>query len=83
MCRSVTCLVINAQNKADGKKVCNLSRFQELVQSKQADVVWVTENWLTSFVENKEILRSGYVISQRDWGSCAGGVLLAVKYLLD
>ena len=47
-CRSVTCLVINSQslksiNKADGKKLCNLSRFQELVQSEQANVVWVTE----------------------------------------
>ena len=59
--------------------MCNLSRFQELVQSEQADVVWVTETWLTSFVENKEILPSGYVIYRRDRGSRAGGVLLAVK----
>lgn len=83
-CRSVTCLVINAQslksiNKADGKKVCNLFCFQELVQSEQADVVWATETWLTSFVENKEILPSGYAIYRRDRGSRAGGVLLAVK----
>ncbi|XP_068739481.1 uncharacterized protein [Montipora capricornis] len=53
--------------------------LKELVQSEQADVVWVTETWLTSLVENKEILPSGYVIYRRDRGSHAGGVLLAVK----
>ena len=41
--------------------------------------MWVTETWLTSFVENKEILPSGYVIYRRNRGSHAGGVLLAVK----
>ena len=41
--------------------------------------MWVTETWLTSFVENKEILPSGYVIYRRDRGRRAGGVLLAVK----
>ncbi len=45
---SVRCLVINARNlvsshKSNGKHICHLSNFQNLVHSEQADVVWVTE----------------------------------------
>lgn len=43
-----TCLVLNArslksQHLLDGKKLCHISRFQELVYSESADLVWVTE----------------------------------------
>ena len=49
---AATCLVINARSlkslhKLNGKQVCNLARFQELVYAEAADLVWVTETWLT------------------------------------
>lgn len=82
---SATCVVINArslksQHMLDGNKLCNISRFQELVYSESADLVWVTETWLTKDIENTEILHNEYSIYRNDRESRAGGgVMLAVK----
>jgi exonuclease III len=57
-----------------------LSRFQELVYSKSADLVWVTETWLTKDIYNAEILPTGYSIYRKDRKMRnGGGVLLAIK----
>ena len=54
------CLVINARSlisshKLNGKQSCNLTNFQNLVHSEQADIVWVTETWSR---ETKNYLQS-------------------------
>ena len=59
----VNCLVINARNLksrhfVNGRKLCHLSCFQDLVYSEQVDLVWVTETWLTDDVHKCEILTS-------------------------
>ena len=80
-----TCLVINARSLkslhvTDDKQVCNLSRFQQLVYSESADMVWVTETWLTKDIHNTEILPTGYSIYRKDRKTRnGGGVLLAIK----
>ena len=80
-----TCLVINARSLkslhvTDDKQVCNLSRFQELVYSESADLVWVIETWLTKDIHNAEILPTGYSIYRKDRKTHnGGGVLLAIK----
>lgn len=59
--------------------MCNLSHFQELVYSENADLIWVTETWLASFAENSKILPTAYTIYQKDHEIHTGSVLLAVK----
>ena len=79
------CLVINARSlisshKLNGKQSCNLTNFQNLVYSEQADIVWVTETWLRDDIENSEILSwNDYTIYRKDRQTRAGGVLLALK----
>ena len=78
------CLVVNARSllnfhKKDGKQLCQLRNFQNLVYSEKADLVWVTETWLRDDVESYEILPWGYTIYRKDRKSRAGGVLLAIK----
>ena len=81
----VNCLVINARSLksrhiVNGRKVCHLSCFQDLVYSDQADFVWVTETWLTDDVDNCEILNNSYTIYRKDRITRQGdGVMLAVK----
>jgi hypothetical protein len=80
-----TCLVLNArslksQHVLDGKKFSHLSRFHELVYSEAADLVWVTETWLTKDVANTEILHDDYAIYRKDREPRTGGaVMVAVK----
>ena len=80
-----TCLVLNArslkgQHVFEGKKLCHVSRFQELVYSEAADLVWVTETWLTKDVANTEILHDDYAIYRKDREPrTGGGVMVAVK----
>ncbi len=79
------CIVINAPSLkslhvSEGKQICNLSRFQELVYSEAADLFWVTETWLNKDIVNAEILPHGYTIYRKDRETrSGGGVLLAVK----
>ena len=78
----INCLVVNARSlkslhKLNGKQVCN--RFQELVYSENADLVWVAETWLNKDIANMEILPTSYTLYRKDRASRAGGVLLAVK----
>ena len=42
----------------------------------------VTETWLTEYIFETEIIRTGHRIFRRDRGLCGGGVLLAVKHTL-
>ena len=80
-----TCLVLNArslksQHVFDGKKLCHLSRFQELVYSEATDLVWVTETWLTKDITSTEILHDDYAIDRKDREPrTRGGVMMAVK----
>ena len=82
---SVRCLVTNARSlvsshKSNGKHICHLTNFQNLVHSEQADVVWVTETWFRDDIDDAEILPWGdYVIYRKDRKTRAGDVLLAVK----
>ena len=72
--------LIKKQHVLDGKKLCHLSRFQELVYSEAADLVWVTETWLTKDVANTEILHDDYAIYRKDREPrTGGGVMVAVK----
>lgn len=74
------CCLKSLHKLPSGKQVCNLSRFHELVYAEDADLVWVTETWLTQDIENNELLPSGYNIYRKDRDLRAGGgVLLAVK----
>ena len=81
----VNCLVINAcslksRHFVNGRKLCHLSSFQDLVYSEQPDFVWVTETWLTDDVHNCEILNNSYYVYRKDWETRqGGGVMLAVK----
>ena len=55
------CLFINARSlissyRLNGKQSCHLTNFQNLLFSKQAGIVWVTETWLRDDIENSEIL---------------------------
>ena len=48
--------------------------------SEEADLVWVTETWLTDDVDNCEILNNSYTIYRKDRITRqGGGVMLAVK----
>ena len=81
----VNCLVINARSLksrhfVNGRKLCHLSCFQDLVYSEQADLVWVTETLLTDDVHNCEILNNSYSVYRKDRKTRqGGGVMLAVK----
>ena len=70
--------MLSFHNK-DGKQLCHLRNFQDLVYSEEADLVWVTETWLKDDVESSENLPWGYTIYRKDRRSRAGGVLLAIK----
>ena len=79
------CLAINARSlisshKLNGKQSCHLTNFQNPVYSEQADIVWVSETWLTDDIDNSEILPwNDYTIYRKDRQTRAGGVLLALK----
>ena len=73
------CLVVNARSllsfhKKDGKQLCHLRNFQDLVYSEEADLLWVTEIWLKDDIESSENLPWGYTIYRKDRKSRAGGV---------
>ena len=63
----------------ESNRFCNLTRFQELVYSENADIACVTETWLHKDIVNTEILPSEYIIIRKNRDSRAGGVLLAIK----
>ena len=70
---------LKSLHSINGKQTSNLTRFQELVFTEDADLTLVTETWLNSNISNTEILANNYEICRIDRGSRAGGVLLAVK----
>ena len=81
---SLNCLAINARSlksfhSVNGQQVSNLSRFQDLIYTENADLAFVTETWLHKDVENAELLPTEYEVFRKDRESRAGGVLLAVK----
>ena len=81
---SLNCLAINARSlksfhSINGQQVSNLSRFQNLIYTENADLVFVTETWLHRDIENVELLPTEYEVYRKDRESRAGGVLLAVN----
>ena len=71
---------LKSQHVSNGRKLCHLSRFQELVYSEPVDLVWVTETWLTKDIANTEILHDDYAIYRKDREPrTGGGVMVAVK----
>ena len=70
-----TCLLLksHSQHVLDRKKLCNLSRFQEVVYSEAVDLVWVTETWLTKDATNTGILHDDYAIYRKDREPRTGG----------
>ena len=81
---SLNCIAINARSlksshSVNGQQVNNLSRFQDLIYTENADLAFVTETWLHKDIESAELLPTEYEVYRKDRGSRAGGVLLAVK----
>ena len=80
-------LLINAQSLNSmnstgvrNDKTWNLHRFQDLVYSECADVVFVTETWLTGNILDTELLGQDYTIIRKDRiARRGGGVLIAVN----
>ena len=70
---------MKSSHSVNGQHTSNLTRFQELVYTEDADLAFVTETWLNKDISNTEILTNDYEIYRKDRGSRAGGVLLAVK----
>ena len=61
-------------------KTWNLHRFQDLVCSECANIVFVTETWLTGNILDTELLGQDYTIIRKDRiARHGGGVLIAVK----
>lgn len=54
--------------------------LQNLIYTKQVDLLCITEPWLTEQICNNEILPYGYNIFRRDRGSRGGGIPIAVSY---
>ena len=80
----LNCVAINApslksSHSVNGQQTNNLTRFQELVYTEDADLAFVTETWLNKDISNAEILTNDYEIYTKDRGSRTGGMLLAVK----
>ena len=64
---SLNCIGMNARSlkslhTMNGQQTCNLSRFQDLVYTENADVVLVTETWLHKDIHDGEILHDDYEI---------------------
>ena len=78
-------LLINAQsltsmNPTGNGKSWNLHRFQDLVYSECADIVFVNETWPTGSVLDTELLGQDYTIIRKDRvARRGGGMLIAVK----
>ena len=61
-------------------KSWNLHCFQDLVYSECADIVFVSETWLTGNILDTELLGQDYTIIRKDLIAMrGGGVLIAVK----
>ena len=79
------CLAVNRRSMKslhkDGARFCNLERVQELVYAENADVVLISETWLTDKYYNQELFPlSNYIIFRKDHSKrTGGGVLIAVK----
>ena len=83
----MNCILSNARSlkslhKVNGDLVCNISRFQELVYTEEADIAMVTETWLHKDIQDSEILPADYTIVRKDRASRGGGVLLAARQVL-
>ena len=86
----INCLVINPKSlkccdkdrTTNWQSVCNLHRFQDLVDAENSDVIRVNETWLKQNISNSEIWHSGFTIFRKDRsdrGGGGGGVLIAIK----
>lgn len=78
-CNKVGCLYLNAKSLKTVTMVRNkLLQFHSMVDIYKPHLIGVTETWITSEVDNKEILGSEYLIHRKDRATTGGGVLLAV-----
>ena len=85
--RTLNCLSLNARsltslhrtNTSEAEICSNMELFQNLVYSKDSDVIFVNETLLKKHICDLEILHSGYTIFRKDRTTRGGGVLLGVR----